>query len=84
MKNTAAAILLLGGLGLLAGCGKKTPQPEQLLTEYIRLLNEESYEEMYSYLSEDAKAETDEETFVNRNRKDAGGGAVLRRYGGDF
>lgn len=73
MKNTAAAILLLGGLGLLAGCGKKTPQPEQLLTEYIRLLNEESYEEMYSYLSEDAKAETDEETFVNRNRNIYGG-----------
>lgn len=68
-----AAVLLLLGFGLLAGCGKKKPQPEQLLTEYFQLLNEEKYEEMYTYLSEDAKAETDEETFVNRNRNIYGG-----------
>ncbi len=68
-----AAVLLLIGLGLLAGCGKKKPQPEQLLTEYFQLLNEENYEEMYAYLSEDAMAETDKETFVNRNRNIYGG-----------
>ena len=68
MRKAAAAAGILTGLCLLAGCGKEQVQPEQLLTEYIQLLNEGNYEEMYSYLSEEAKAETDEETFVNRNR----------------
>ena len=73
MKKRAAAAVVLAGLFLFAGCGKDPVQPEELLTEYIQLLSEEKYEEMYSYLSEDAKAETDEETFVNRNRNIYGG-----------
>ena len=71
-KMLAAALLTLC-LSFLAGCGKEPVQPEQLLTEYIQLLNEEKYEEMYTYLSEDAKAQTDEETYVNRNRNIYGG-----------
>ena len=39
-RNMALSTLTLGlglglSLGLLAGCGKKTEQPEELLTEYI-------------------------------------------------
>ena len=68
MKEITGAAVLLLCLGALAGCGKKPVQPEELLTEYMGLLNEGNYEEMYSYLSEDAKAETDEETYVNRYR----------------
>ena len=71
-KMLAAALLTLC-VSFLAGCGKEPVQPEQLLTEYIQLLNEEKYEEMYTYLSEDAKAQTDEETYVNRNRNIYGG-----------
>ena len=71
-KMLSAALLTLC-LSFLAGCGKEPEQPEQLLTEYIQLLNEEKYEEMYTYLSEDAKAQTDEETYVNRNRNIYGG-----------
>ena len=71
-KMLSAALLTLC-LSFLAGCGKEPVQPEQLLTEYIQLLNEEKYEEMYTYLSEDAKAQTDEETYVNRNRNIYGG-----------
>ena len=52
MRKAAAAAGILTGLCLLAGCGKEQVQPEQLLTEYIQLLNEGNYEEMYSYLSE--------------------------------
>ena len=51
-KMLEAALLTLC-LSFLAGCGKEPVQPEQLLTEYIQLLNEEKYEEMYTYLSED-------------------------------
>lgn len=72
IEMLAAALLTLC-LSFLAGCGKEPVQPEQLLTEYIQLLNEEKYEEMYTYLSEDAKAQTDEETYVNRNRNIYGG-----------
>ena len=60
-------------LGFLSGCGEDKVLPEQLLTEYMQLLSEGKYEEMYAYLSEDAKAETDEETFVNRYRNIYGG-----------
>ena len=64
--------ILLMGL-LVSGCGKKQTQPEELLTEYLQLLNEKNYEEMYTYLSEEARSTTDKETYVNRYKNIYGG-----------
>lgn len=44
-----------------------------MLTEYLQLLNEKKYEEMYDYLSEEAQAVTDKETYVNRYQNIYGG-----------
>lgn len=68
MRKAIAAAMMLSCLGFLAGCGEKPIQPEQLLTEYVQLLNEGRYEEMYAYLSDEAQEKTDEEVFVDRNR----------------
>lgn len=74
MKRVAGGMLaVLCMAALLAGCKEKTPGPEELLTEYIQLLNEEKYEEMYAYLSEEAKEVTDQETYINRYTNIYGG-----------
>ena len=68
-RRTAFSDLAIGlglSLGLLAGCGKKTVQPEELLTEYIDLLNQGDYADMYDFLTEEAQETTDKETYVNR------------------
>lgn len=77
-RNMALATLTLGlglglSLGLLAGCGKKTEQPEELLTEYIDFLNQEDYADMYGFLTEEAQETTDKETYVNRYKNIYGG-----------
>lgn len=74
--RTAFSALTLGlglSLGLLAGCGKKTVQPEELLTEYIDLLNQGDYADMYDFLTEEAQETTDKETYVNRYKNIYGG-----------
>lgn len=73
MKLGIKAVILMLALSVLTGCGKKEPQPEELLMEYIALLNEENYEEMYTYLTEEAKASIDPETYVERYRNIYGG-----------
>ena len=75
-RRTAFSVLTLGlglSLGLLAGCGKKTVQPEELLTEYIDLLNQGDYVDMYDFLTEEAQETTDKETYVNRYKNIYGG-----------
>lgn len=77
-RNMALSTLTLGlglglSLGLLAGCGKKTEQPEELLTEYIDFLNQEDYADMYGFLTEEAQETTDKETYVNRYKNIYGG-----------
>lgn len=75
-RRTAFSALTLGlglSLGLLAGCGEKTVQPEELLTEYIDLLNQEDYADMYDFLTEEAQETTDKETYVNRYKNIYGG-----------
>ena len=75
-RRTAFSTLTLGlglSLGLLAGCGKKTVQPEELLTEYIDLLNQGDYADMYDFLTEEAQETTDKETYVNRYKNIYGG-----------
>ncbi len=75
-RRTAFSALALGlglSLGLLAVCGKKTVQPEELLTEYIDLLNQGDYADMYDFLTEEAQETTDKETYVNRYKNIYGG-----------
>ena len=77
-RNMALSTLTLGlglglSLGLLAGCGKKTEQPEELLTEYIDFLNQEDYADMYGFLTGEAQETTDKETYVNRYKNIYGG-----------
>ena len=75
-RRTAFSALALGlglSLGLLAGCGKKTAQPEELLGAYIDLLNQEDYADMYDFLTEEAQETTDKETYVNRYKNIYGG-----------
>lgn len=75
-RRTAFSALTFGlglSLGLLAGCGKKTVQPEELLTEYIDLLNQGDYADMYDFLTEEAQETTDKETYVNRYKNIYGG-----------
>lgn len=77
-RNMALSTLTLGlglglSLGLLAGCGKKTEQSEELLTEYIDFLNQEDYADMYGFLTEEAQETTDKETYVNRYKNIYGG-----------
>lgn len=77
MRKIKGLSALLLGMGLLAGslsgCGKKQAQPEELLTEYIDLLNQGDYADMYDFLTEEAQETTDKETYVNRYKNIYGG-----------
>ena len=77
MRKIKGVSALLLGMGLLAGslsgCGKKQAQPEELLTEYIELLHQENYGDMYEFLTEEAQETTDKETYVNRYKNIYGG-----------
>lgn len=73
MKRLWTAAILALSVSLLAGCKEKKPEPEELLAEYIALLNEENYEEMYAYLTEEAKASIDEAAYVERYENIYGG-----------
>ncbi len=73
MKHLYIAAVLAFSLTLFTGCKEKKPQPEELLMEYMDLLNEEKYEEMYAYLTEEAKASIDQEAYVERYENIYGG-----------
>lgn len=73
MKHLYIAAVLALSLTLFTGCKEKKPQPEELLMEYMDLLNEEKYEEMYAYLTEEAKASIDQEAYVERYENIYGG-----------
>ena len=73
MKRLITAAALALGLTLLGGCKEKKPEPEELLAEYMTLLNEEKYDEMYDYLTEEAKTAIQRETYVERYENIYGG-----------
>jgi penicillin-binding protein 3 len=66
--------LWLLGFGVLAavlvaaGCSKE-PTPEERFAEYISLWNEEKFDKMYGYLSNDAKKKISQEEFTSRYEK---------------
>lgn len=66
MRHKILGLILLLCVCVLTGCGKEAVQPEELLQSYFSLLNEKKYEEMYSYLTEEAKANVEKDAFVER------------------
>lgn len=73
-KIIIVTIVVIVAIALIAGgafiiINKNAPKPEETLSEYISLLNEQKYEEMYNMISEDSKTQISQEEFVKRNKK---------------
>ncbi|WP_462410275.1 penicillin-binding transpeptidase domain-containing protein [Neobacillus sp. Marseille-QA0830] len=69
MKKIVGMMLLLV-LGLLiTGCSSKEPTPQERFSQYIDLWNQQKFDKMYEYLSNDAKKTISKEDFTNRYQK---------------
>ncbi|MEH7074324.1 penicillin-binding transpeptidase domain-containing protein [Neobacillus drentensis] len=69
MKKLVGSLLLVMLLGLgLAGCSKE-PTPQDRFAKYIALWNEQKFDQMYDYLSNDAKKKITKEEFTSRYDK---------------
>lgn len=76
MKNkkiVIIAIVIILAIAVIAGgvfiiINKNTPKPEETLSRYISLLNEQKYEEMYNMISENSKTQISQEDFIKRNK----------------
>ncbi|WP_066055629.1 penicillin-binding transpeptidase domain-containing protein [Robertmurraya korlensis] len=55
-------------LFILTSCNKE-PQPEDRFSTYVKLWNDQKFEEMYSYLSDKAKDSIKKDEFVERYKK---------------
>lgn len=76
MKNKKliiVVIVIILVIAVIAGAifiiSKNAPKPEETLSTYISLLNEQKYEEMYNMISESSKTQISQEDFVKRNKK---------------
>ncbi len=47
---------------------KDTEKPEDVLSAYVALINEQKYDEMYSKISEESKTKISQEDFTKRNK----------------
>ena len=47
---------------------KDTEKPEDILSAYVSLINEQKYDKMYSQISEESKSEISQEDFIKRNK----------------
>lgn len=71
-KTVIIAIVIILAIAVIVGAifiiNKKAPKPEEALSTYISLLNEQKYEEMYSMISEYSKSQISQEDFIKRNK----------------
>ena len=76
MKNKKVIIIIsvivILAIAAIAGAifviNKNAPKPEEALSAYISLLNEQKYEEMYNMISEYSKTQISQEDFIKRNK----------------
>jgi penicillin-binding protein 3 len=68
IKHVVGALLLMVLAIVLSSCSKE-PTPEERLSSYIALWKEEKFDQMYDYLSKDAKKKISKEEFTNRYEK---------------
>ena len=71
-KTVIIAIVIILAIAIIAGAifiiNKNAPKPEETLSTYISLLNEQKYEEMYNMISENSKTQISQEDFIKRNK----------------
>lgn len=75
MKNKKVLIIvavLILVVAIIAGVvffiNKNAQKPEDTLSKYISLINEQKYDEMYNLISENSKTQISQEDFVKRNK----------------
>lgn len=61
-------LLLVSIILILTSCNKE-PVPEEQFSTYVKLWNDQKFEEMYDYLSTEAKDTINKEEFVERYKK---------------
>ena len=71
-KTVIIAIVIILAIAVIAGVifiiNKNAPKPEETLSAYISLLNDQKYEEMYNMISENSKTQISQEDFIKRNK----------------
>ena len=71
-KTIIIAIVIILAIAVIAGVifiiNKNAPKPEETLSAYISLLNDQKYEEMYNMISENSKTQISQEDFLKRNK----------------
>ncbi|WP_223594808.1 penicillin-binding transpeptidase domain-containing protein [Neobacillus bataviensis] len=69
MKRLVGAMLALLVVALfITGCSKE-PKPQDRFSDYIALWNQQKFDKMYDYLSNDAKQKITKEEFTSRYQK---------------
>ena len=73
MKNKKIIITIITLIVIIAIIGvaiyitnKNAPKPEEALSAYIELLNEQKYDEMYNMISESSKSQISQDDFLKR------------------
>jgi penicillin-binding protein 3 len=68
MKRAIFMIMSVLIAAIISGCSKE-PTPEERFSQYVKIWNDQKFEEMYDFLSEKAKGSITKEEFVNRYNK---------------
>lgn len=63
-----AVIVICAIIGIVAYINRTKEKPEDVLSTYISLINEQKYEEMYNMISNESKKQISQEDFIKRNK----------------
>ncbi len=63
-----AIIIICAIAGAVMYVNSKKEKPEETLSKYISLINEQKYEEMYNMLSKESQEQISQEDFIKRNK----------------
>ncbi|PLR76040.1 peptidoglycan glycosyltransferase [Bacillus sp. V3-13] len=68
MRKSIYLFVMVLAAALLAGCNND-PTPEDRFSKYVELWNEQKFEDMYGYLTADAKEKVTKKEYVERYQK---------------
>ena len=64
----AVVIAIVGGVVAFLLLSQSKINPEDIWQNYVSLINEQNYEEMYAMLTEDSKIQISQDDFIKRNK----------------